>query len=50
MPKDQAAIRERANKLWDVAGKPEDDDFREEAERQLTQERVKHELKTPDNL
>lgn len=45
-------ITERARELWLKAGKPEgqDDFFRNEAKRQLAEERVQHELKTPDNL
>ena len=52
MREDQQAIRERAHKLWEQAGKPEgkEDQFRFEAERQLAEERIRHELKTPDNL
>jgi hypothetical protein len=51
MEEDQA-IRERAHKLWEKAGKPEgkEDHFWLEAERQLAEERIRHELKTPDNL
>ena len=45
-------IRRRAYELWVEAGKPEArmDEFWYEAERQLKQEQVKHELKTPDTL
>ena len=52
MREDQQAIRERAHKLWEQAGKPErkEDQFWFEAERQLAEERIRHELKTPDNL
>ena len=52
MQEDQQAIRERAHKLWELAGKPEgkEDVFWLEAERQLAEERMLHELKTPDNL
>jgi hypothetical protein len=52
MQEDQQAIRERAHKLWELAGKPEgkEDVFWLEAERQLAEERMRHELKTPDNL
>jgi hypothetical protein len=42
----------RAYKLWDAAGRPQGrtDKFRSEAEHQLEQERVRHELKTLDTL
>jgi hypothetical protein len=52
MREDQQAIRERAHKLWEQAGKPEgkEDQFWFDAERQLAEERIRHELKTPDNL
>ena len=52
MREDQQAIRERAHKLWEQAGKPEgkESEFWLEAERQLAEERIRHELKTPDNL
>jgi hypothetical protein len=45
-------IRQRAHELWEQAGKPDgkEDQFWLEAERQLNQERIEHELKTPDNL
>jgi hypothetical protein len=45
-------IRARAHELWEQAGKPDGrpDDFWLEAERQLKEEMVRHELKTPDNL
>ncbi|MCP3459647.1 DUF2934 domain-containing protein [Bradyrhizobium sp. CCGUVB23] len=45
-------IRRRAYKLWEEAGRPEArmDEFWHEAERQLKEEQVKHELKTPDTL
>jgi hypothetical protein len=46
----QDTIRERADKLWDMAGNPYGNDFLEEAQRQLAEERARHELKTPDNL
>jgi hypothetical protein len=44
--------RQRAQQLWEQAGKPDgmEDQFWLEAERQLNQERIEHELKTPDNL
>jgi hypothetical protein len=52
MQEDQQAIRERALKLWSEAGKPDgkEDQFGLEAERQLAEERIRHELKTPDTL
>lgn len=45
-------IRARAYKLWEEAGKPDRgiDDFRFEAERQIKDERIRNELKTPDTL
>jgi Protein of unknown function (DUF2934) len=45
-------IRARAYKLWEEAGKPgqDMDQFWYEAERQLKEEQIKHELKTPDTL
>jgi hypothetical protein len=48
----QKDIERRAYRLWQEAGQPEgrDRDFYLEAERQLRQELVRHELKTPDNL
>jgi Protein of unknown function (DUF2934) len=51
MEEDQEKIRELAHKLWEQAGKPEgQDQFWFEAEHQLAEERIRHELKTPDNL
>ena len=52
MREDRQAIRERAHKLWEQAGKPEgkESEFWLEAERQLAEERIRHELKTPDNI
>ena len=49
---DLEEIRARAYKLWEEAGKPEGriDEFWFKAEEQLKEERVRHELKTPDNL
>ncbi len=49
---DERAIRERACKLWEQAGKPEgmDQHFWFEAKQQLRDEMVRHELKTPDTL
>jgi Protein of unknown function (DUF2934) len=45
-------VRARAFQLWEEAGKPADkmDEFWYKAEQQLKEERIKHELKTPDNL
>ena len=49
---DLEEIRARAYKLWEEAGKPEGriDEFWFKAKEQLKEERVRHELKTPDNL
>jgi hypothetical protein len=49
---EEQKLRERAHKLWEAAGKPsgKEDHFWLEAERQLAEERTRHELKTPDNL
>jgi len=49
---DREKIRQRAHQLWEQAGKPEgkDDDFWLQAERQLEEEQIRHELKTPDTL
>ena len=49
---EQEAIRERAHQLWEVAGKPDarEDHFWLEAERQLKEEQIRHELKVPDSL
>jgi hypothetical protein len=48
----QKEIERRAYQLWERAGQPKgkDQEFYFEAERQLKEERVRHELKTPDNL
>jgi hypothetical protein len=45
-------IRARAHELWEQAGKPKgrEDEFWLRAERELSEERIRHELKTPDNL
>jgi hypothetical protein len=45
-------VRARAFQLWEQAGKPAGkmDEFWYKAERELQDERIKHELKTPDNL
>jgi hypothetical protein len=49
---DDPAIRERAHQLWEKAGKPagKEDHFWLEAERQFAEERIRDELRTPDNL
>lgn len=49
---EEQAIRQRAHELWAAAGKPDgkEDHFWLEAERQLREEQIRHELKTPDNL
>ena len=49
---EEQAIRERAHKLWEEAGKPEglEEQFWHEAKRQLKEERVAHELRTPTTL
>jgi hypothetical protein len=48
----QKDIEGRAYQLWQTAGQPagRDREFYLEAERQLREELVRHELKTPDNL
>jgi Protein of unknown function (DUF2934) len=45
-------IRQRAFALWHQAGRPVDreDEFWYEAERQLKDEIIKHELRVPDTL
>lgn len=45
-------VRERAYQLWERAGKPEHNghQFWLEAERQIREEQIRNELKTPDNL
>ncbi|RZN24174.1 DUF2934 domain-containing protein [Bradyrhizobium sp. Leo121] len=47
---DDQAIRARAYRLWEAAGSPENEEerFWHEAERQLKEEQIQHELKTPD--
>jgi hypothetical protein len=52
MEVDEQAIRARAYRLWEAAGKPEgkEEHFWHEAERQLKKEQIDHELKTPNNL
>jgi hypothetical protein len=49
---EEQKIRERAHQLWEQAGRPEgkEQQFWLEAERQLKEEQISHELKTPDNL
>jgi hypothetical protein len=49
---DEERIRAKAHELWEQAGKPDgqQEHFWHEAERLLKQERVQHELKTPDTL
>jgi Protein of unknown function (DUF2934) len=49
---EEQKIRERAYELWEQAGKPKgkQEHFWLEAERQLEEGRIAHELKTPDNL
>ena len=49
---DEDQIRARAHRLWEEAGKPggQDEHFWHEAARQVKEERVRHELKTPDTL
>ena len=49
---DIETVRERAHQLWEAAGKPDgrDNHFWHEAERQLRDEQIKKETKTPDNL
>jgi hypothetical protein len=48
----QKDIEHRAYKLWEDAGQPKgrDQEFYLEAEQQLLEERIRHELKTPHNL
>ncbi len=45
-------IRIRAQQLWELAGKPEgkEEQFWLEAERELREKLIRHELRTPDNL
>jgi Protein of unknown function (DUF2934) len=49
---DKEEIRKRAHQIWEEAGKPHgrEDDIWLRAERQLKEERIRHELKTPDTL
>jgi hypothetical protein len=48
----QKDIERRAYQLWEEAGQPEgrDREFYLEAERQLKEELIRHELRTPDTL
>jgi Protein of unknown function (DUF2934) len=52
MQPSQKDIEHRAYKLWENEAQPKgrDQEFYLEAERQLKEERIRHELKTPDNL
>jgi hypothetical protein len=52
MDEDRQIIRERAHELWDAAGRPDgrEEHFWLEAERELNEKRIRHELKTPDTL
>jgi Protein of unknown function (DUF2934) len=49
---DENKVRERAHQLWEAAGKPEalEHHFWLEAERQIKEEQIRNESKTPDNL
>jgi Protein of unknown function (DUF2934) len=51
-PPTQKDIERRAYQLWQQAGMPEerDQEFYLEAERQLKDDLISHELKTPDTL
>jgi hypothetical protein len=51
-PPTQKDIERRAYHLWQQAGMPKerDQEFYLEAERQLKEELISHELKTPDTL
>ena len=51
-PVPEEEVRKKARELWEAAGRPEgkDEEFWLEAERQLKEEMVQHELKTPDSL
>jgi hypothetical protein len=52
MEVDEEKIRQRAHQIWETAGKPigREDEIWLEAERQLKEEKIQHELKTPDTL
>jgi hypothetical protein len=45
-------IRIRAHQLWELAGRPQgnEDQFWLEAERELREKLIRHELRTPDDL
>jgi hypothetical protein len=49
---DPEDIRTRTHELWELAGKPDgkEEHFWIEAERELRERQIRHELKTPDNL
>ena len=49
---DDLEIQERAHRLWEEAGCPEGngEEFWLEAERQIKEERLRNEVKTPDTL
>jgi Protein of unknown function (DUF2934) len=49
---DDLGIQERAHRLWEEAGCPDGrgEEFWLEAERQIKEERLRHEVKTPDTL
>jgi hypothetical protein len=51
-PISEDQIRLRAHELWELAGKPDgkEHQFWLEAERELKERLIRHELKTPDNL
>jgi hypothetical protein len=50
--RDDLEIQERAHQLWEKAGCPggHGEEFWLEAERQIKEERLRHQLKTPDTL
>jgi hypothetical protein len=52
MREDQERVRQLAHQLWEQAGQPmgKEDHFWLEADRLLKEERIRHELKTPDTL
>jgi hypothetical protein len=52
MEDEKLTIRERAYQLWEAAGKPDgkEEHFWHEAERSVREERIRHELRTPDTL
>lgn len=51
-PLTQKDVERRAYYLWEQAGMPKgrDQEFYLEAERQLNEKLIRHELKTPDTL